>query len=258
MNQYVFDNADPRNRTRFDSLAVFDPDSHAALAAAGVGPGWKCWEIGCGDGGIGRWLADRVGPGGSVLATDIDTRWLSGDGPVLTVREHDVVRDEPPATDFDLIHARLVLIHLPQRHAVVDRLVSSLRPGGKLVLEEFDLEHPLTTRSTTHRAAFDAVHLPFLRFLRARGVGLDWARSLAEEFVDRGLRDVDVRTRTVLWRGGADEIRLYRVNVEQAAEHLLADGVSTRQLTDFYALLDNPEFTAWSHPLVSVSGTRPV
>ncbi|WP_018682652.1 class I SAM-dependent methyltransferase [Actinokineospora enzanensis] len=260
MARYVFDNADHRNRTRFDSLAVFDPDSHAVLAAAGVAPGWRCWEIGGGDGGIARWLADRVGTDGSVLVTDIDTRWMAGsDHPALTVRKHDVVQDELPGADFDLIHARLVLIHLPLRRAVLDRLISCLKPGGRLVLEEFDLEHPLTplAADARHRASFDAVHLPFLRALRAREVGVDWATSLPEEFAARDLRDIDVRTHTVLWRGGSDEIRLYRVNVEQTSDQLIADGVSTRDLDDFYALLDNPEFTAWSHPLMSISGTLP-
>jgi hypothetical protein len=37
------------------------------------------------------WLARRVGPDGEVLATDIDVRWLRGDG--FEVRRHDVATD---------------------------------------------------------------------------------------------------------------------------------------------------------------------
>ncbi|WP_245614096.1 methyltransferase domain-containing protein [Actinokineospora inagensis] len=224
---------------------------------AGVAPGWRCWEVGGGSGGIGRWLSDRVGADGSVLVTDIDTRWLTDDDrDNLTVRQHDVVAEEPPAGGFDLIHARLVLIHLPQRHAVLDRLISSLKPGGRLVLEEFDLRHPLATQAG-HRAEFDAVQDAFLRVMTTREVDIDWARSLPENFAARDLDDVHVHTHTILWRGGSPEIQLYRVNVEQVAADLATEGISAQALDDFYALLGNPAFTAWSHPLVSISAARP-
>ena len=66
------------------------------------------------------WLAARVGPTGLVLATDIDTSWLAdpGPGPVQIVR-HDVGAEDPPATELDLVHARLVLTHVPRREAAL-------------------------------------------------------------------------------------------------------------------------------------------
>ncbi|GAA3009707.1 class I SAM-dependent methyltransferase [Actinokineospora diospyrosa] len=258
MTRYVFDNADTRNRTRFDVLgAALDPTTHGELTAAGVGPGLRCWEVGGGDGGIGHWLAGQVGPTGSVVITDIDPRWIPAhDG--TTVLRHDVTRDDPPGHDFDLIHARLVLLHLPQRATVLDRLVSSLKPGGRLVLEEYDLEQPLLPRTTTphHRAVFDAVHEAFLRVLMARDVDLGWARATPEEFITRGLRDVRTRTHTPLWHGGPGQVQLYRVNVAQLTAPLLTDGVTEADLAAFMALLDNPAFAVWSHPLVSTTGTR--
>ena len=49
------------------------------------------------------------------------------------------MRDDLPDAHFHLIHARLVLIHLPERDAVLERLVTALRPGGWLVIEDFDV-----------------------------------------------------------------------------------------------------------------------
>lgn len=43
------------------------------LAQLGVQPGWHCLEVGAGVGSIAHWLAQQVGPQGSVVATDIDT-----------------------------------------------------------------------------------------------------------------------------------------------------------------------------------------
>ena len=48
----------------------------------------------------------------------------------LEVARHDVTADAIPAARYDLIHARLVLSHLPQRGDVMVRLVRALWPGG--------------------------------------------------------------------------------------------------------------------------------
>jgi hypothetical protein len=88
---YVLDNA-AEARARFEALPrIYDPGTFRHLAALGVGEGWRCLEVGAGGGSVARWLADRVGPVGHVLATDIDTRFLDAlAGPTLEVRRHDV------------------------------------------------------------------------------------------------------------------------------------------------------------------------
>ena len=45
-----------------------------------------------------------------------------------------------PNSSFDLVHERLVLVHVPERVAALGRLVSALRPGGWLLAEDFDSE----------------------------------------------------------------------------------------------------------------------
>jgi hypothetical protein len=57
-----------------------------------------------------RWLAEQVGPTRSVVATDIDTTWLAGPAvDRVQMLRHDIGTQDPPATDLDLVHARLVL-----------------------------------------------------------------------------------------------------------------------------------------------------
>ena len=77
-----------------------------------------------------RWLAARVGPDGLVLATDIDLAWIPANAPFDTAR-HELGVDPPPADDgFDLVHARLVLVHVHERDRALAQLVGALRPGG--------------------------------------------------------------------------------------------------------------------------------
>src|SRR5690348_6912436 len=138
---YVFDNSDEEpTRQRFIGLPqVFDPGTTRHLLARGVGPGWQCLEVGAGGGSVALWLAEHVGPTGSVVATDIDTRFLDSiEVANVEVRRHDIGVDALPERAFDLVHTRLVLQHVPARHTALASLVASLKHGGWLVIEDFD------------------------------------------------------------------------------------------------------------------------
>src|SRR6516225_8305001 len=52
--------------------SLLDPVELAHIARLGVRPGWRCLELGCGNGSIARALAERVAPAGHVVASDID------------------------------------------------------------------------------------------------------------------------------------------------------------------------------------------
>src|ERR1043165_6096275 len=85
-------------RTERERLAAIqayqDPPTIAHLTAAGVSAGWRCLDVGAGGGSITRWLAERVGPTGTVLATDIEMDLLSAlTLPYVTVRRLDVRTD---------------------------------------------------------------------------------------------------------------------------------------------------------------------
>jgi SAM-dependent methyltransferase len=140
VNRYLLDNRRPEAGERFAALAeLFDPWTFRHLDDLGLGAGWRCWEVGAGGDSVPRGLAERVGTGGRVLATDIDVSWAEpAAGGALEVRRHDLVRDPPPAETFDLVHARLVLVHLQDRAAAMRVMVDALRPGGWLVIEDAD------------------------------------------------------------------------------------------------------------------------
>ena len=137
-NPYILDNAWEQARRRLELLhEVHDPGTIARLERLGVGPGWRVFVPGGGAGSIVRWLGERVGPTGRVLSTDIDPRFLEEvDEPAVEIRRHDIVRDPPPDERFDLIQVRLLLIHLPEREEVLERLVNLLEIGALEMLSE--------------------------------------------------------------------------------------------------------------------------
>jgi protein-L-isoaspartate O-methyltransferase len=109
--------------------------------------GASCLDVGCGPGETTRLLAERVGPAGRVLGIDVDAavgnlavQMLHGGGyRQCEFRACDLTAGGPvPGGPFDLVYARLVLIHLPDQAAALARLWDAVAPGGYLVVQDYD------------------------------------------------------------------------------------------------------------------------
>jgi 2-polyprenyl-3-methyl-5-hydroxy-6-metoxy-1,4-benzoquinol methylase len=78
--------------------ALLDPVERAHITRLGVRPGWRCLELGCGNGSIAQALAERVAPTGHVVASDIDLAYIVNlQAPCLEVRRVDILKDAPEA-----------------------------------------------------------------------------------------------------------------------------------------------------------------
>jgi SAM-dependent methyltransferase len=257
---YVFDNAQAIAAQRMSALeAMYDGPSRAALARIGLERGWRCLEIGGGGGGIARWLADQVGETGSVLCTDLDTRYLDSSARAnLRIARHDIVSDPLPESEFDLIHVRLVLNFLVERSAVLDRLVAALRPGGWLVVEDFD--------NGTLRAdpAINPVEMPLaatiaVRAFMARNGSDDvfWGRRLYGEFRRRALTQVHAEGRALMWDRLNPGVALQRVNFDQLGPQLVAQKLITpEQLSADRLRLAAEDYVQPSPIMWSVAGQK--
>ena len=139
----------PREYERLRTQArVWEPATERLLDRIGLGPGARCLDAGCGPGETMRLMARRVGRDGSVVGVDVDAALgataqsvLHASGhPQCRFVPHDVTADEPvPGAPFDVVYARLLLFHLPQRVPVLNRLWDAVAPGGHLVVQDYDL-----------------------------------------------------------------------------------------------------------------------
>ena len=234
VTKYLLDHAWTGERERLDGLgAVFDPGTIGHLKRIGVGSGWRCLEVGGGSGTVARWLCERTGPTGRVVATDIDTGILTSLGiRGLEVRRHDIVHDELEEASFDLVHTRLVLEHLPERDVALARMVRALAPGGWLLVEAFQLT-PMSVASSRPEArlrwaslALPALFRAVLQAMRPAGLDGRLGHRLPAEFSRLGLIDVGAEGRTVFLQGGSP-----------------AASVATLSLTRFAEILTDPPAT---------------
>jgi len=143
MADYVLPHTIPQDDERLTLMSrMLDPQMFFRIEQAGVAPGWRCLEVGAGNGSVSAWLAAKVGPSGHVVATDIDTRFLDRLSiPNLEVRRLDVARDGL-GEGYDLVCCRALLHHVPERIDVVGRLAAAVKPGGVLLIEARPTRRP--------------------------------------------------------------------------------------------------------------------
>jgi SAM-dependent methyltransferase len=256
---YVLDNAAPASRLRFAGLPLLlDPGTSRHQAERGVGPGWQCLEVGAGGGSIARWLAERVGPGGHVLATDIDTRFLHDIHlPNIEIRRHDIAIDPLPEAEFDLVHARLVLGHVPQRELAIVRMGAALRPGGWLVLEEFSLPAWDPALELEPSSPAPSAYTVLTEVMEAHGV-LRYAPQLPARMQAVGLEDIGAEGRVFRLTGNSPGAWVIRAGLEQLRDTVLATGrITEQEYQAALACLDDPS-VVFSSPLIwAVWGRRP-
>jgi SAM-dependent methyltransferase len=127
---------------------VWEEATGRLLDQVELGPGARCLDAGCGPGETMRQLAQRVGPGGEVIGVDADAALGAQAIDMLHGAGHrqcsfaalDLESDEPiPGAPFDLVYARLLLLHVSDPVAVLGRLWNAVGPGGHLVVHDYDL-----------------------------------------------------------------------------------------------------------------------
>jgi hypothetical protein len=197
----------------------------------------------------------------SPWAADIGTSWLAGPATDrVDVLRHDVGAQDPAATDLDLVHARLVLTHVPRRHAALTSMVAALRSGGWLLLEEADPGlQPLICPDDYGPAQQLANRLRngFRTLMAGRDADLTYGRTLPRLLRDHGLIDVAADAYFPITAPACTALE--RATVEQVRDRLISAGIATAAEVDQH--LDNidtgrvPDLA--TSPMISAWGRKP-
>jgi SAM-dependent methyltransferase len=220
---YVLDQGFAKERTRLSGMeALWDPGSQALLDELGIGPGCKCLEVGAGGGSLVEWMAGR---GAHVTAIDIDTRFIDHlASESITVRRIDLREDELPQSEFDLVHARLVLEHLTDRKQILDRLTTTLRPGGWIVIEDYDW-------SAFGFAGDDAVlsHVAdaLLEFMGRAGFERDYGARVIADIAGAGFTEIRGEGRVRVIDSSSPGFEFFRLTFESLRHAVVDAGLLT-------------------------------
>jgi len=248
-----------------------DPATREVISARRPRPDWNVLEVGAGAGSVARWLSGLV-PDGTVTAIDVETRFLesaaagTGTGPGATPRvvRGDVRVHEFAPASFDLIHARTVLMHLPERDAVIERLVSWLAPGGWLVLEDLVVAPADSSPRPLVRRAFAAIEAAMAAAMAASmaasiGTDMRWARSFPAPLGAAGLLELGLAARYYPVAGGSDIGRPRATTFEQAGDFITANGpLDAAELAETARLFTEPGVVELGPSIIAAWGRRPL
>lgn len=178
------------------------PATETMLDMARIGAGHRVLDVAAGAGDQTQQVAERVGPAGSVLATDIAPNILAfaaenarraGHRNVQTAVLDGEDLDVPEGT-FDAVVSRVGLIYFPDRQKALAGMRRALKPGGRVAAIVY---------STPEANRFFSVPVSIIR-RRAKltpplpgqpgPFSLGTPGALEQAFRDAGLREVETRT----------------------------------------------------------------
>lgn len=235
---------------------LLDPTSQAQLAKVPVEPGWRCLEIGAGNGSLSQWLAGRLKPPGKVEATDIATDLMRGlESPTLEIGALDVVKDGLPSKAYDLVMARALLHQLPERMEVIASMVKAVRPGGWVFIEEPDF-HPAMTVEPESQAKF---WRDFLQWATGRQIDYFVGRKIAPRLQQLGCDYINVEGHTMQYQGGSEFAEWWRLAIAEIAQRMIGEGGPDKDaLDEFFRLNQDPAYWTWTICFTAVTARRPL
>ncbi len=235
--------------------ALLDPVEQVTIDGLGVGPGWRCLELGSGNGSIARILAQRVGPNGHVVASDIDLSFMAGlERPNLEVRRIDVLQDEMEEGAYDLVAARALLHHLPGRKTALERMINAVKPGGAFLSIEPDMLPATVVEPDSMRLFWQA----WLGWSAESGIDYTIGRRVPAWLDSLGLRGVGGEGHSAHFCGGSDWARYWVSTLRELAPSLLKSGfITTPMLDDCYAHFEDPHYWTSLITFTATWGRKP-
>ena len=208
---------DPMHRRYIDALNI-------------VKPGARTLEVGCGNASISAWLAERVSPGGTAVAFDLDLSLIEVGAPNLELRQGDIVAGPVAPGTFDLVTARAVLHHVADAEVAITNLVASLRTGGVLLLIEPDFLPVSIAEPPEVRAFWDG----WLAWSRERGIDYHIGRTLAPRLAAPGLTQISGTAETAIYNGGSTWANYWTLTINELRDDLIGSGELNVALVDTF------------------------
>jgi SAM-dependent methyltransferase len=254
-----------RLQRQADELAA---DSATLLDRVGLRPRQSAIDLGCGPRGILDLLAGRVSPEGRVVGLDADPahtamaaefatgRGLSG----VEIITADARRTGLPSGSFDLVHARTLLVNVPEPARVVAEMARLTRPGGWVMSMEPDSEYAMCYPP---HPAFTRLCEIFPLVFGRNGADHTIGRRVPELLRQVGLEDVGVEARVQMYPPGntrrTNRLELVRSMRPQILEMGLIGEAELDELdAAARAHLDDPHTVAVFGLLFLAWGRKPV
>lgn len=234
---------------------LLDPVELGYIAQLGVRSGWRCLELGCGNGSVSRALAERVAPAGQVVASDIDLTYIADlHAPCLKVRRINLMQDRIEEGQYDFVVARALLHHLSPARTALEKMAAALKPGGVLLSIEPDMLPCAVVEPESMRAFWEG----WLKWSKQAGIDYSVGRKIPAWMDSLGLEGIAGEGRTAHFNGGSDWATYWSETMRELAPALLQSGFVTEgMLEEFHARFGDPHYWTSVITFIASWGRKP-
>jgi SAM-dependent methyltransferase len=204
-DEYVLGHAAREQQRLIAQAVLYRPLTEQLLREAGLGPGMRVLDAGCGAGDVSFLAAELVGPEGAVVGIDRSVEVLAtarGRAAALGLHQVSFLEGEvgtvEPEGAFDAVVGRAVLMYVADPVAVVRHLAGRLRPGGVVLFAEADV----VVRAWPPAPLYHRYWRWIVAALERSGAKQDMGLRLFTTFVAAGLPAPRVRMDGLVGTGG--------------------------------------------------------
>jgi SAM-dependent methyltransferase len=214
--------------------SLYGPGARRVLLQAGLKPGMRVADLGCGVGMVTTLMAELVGPTGHVVGVDFSGAQITQARELLPPGFSNVSFVEVSATDtglphesFDLVYCRFLLIHLTEPEKALREMRNLLKPGGILVCEDGDL----TSAGSEPPTALNAFPDLFGRLGPTWGVDYTLGRRLFQMVLAADFSTPEITYNQPVAARGENK-RLLELSLAEAGSSLVGAGLITSEELD--------------------------
>jgi SAM-dependent methyltransferase len=208
--QYVLGRSGSESQRLIKQASFLQPFTERVFRRAGIGPGMRVLDLGCGAGDVSFLAAELVGPSGSIVGIDRDPGVLAVAreraqqmGSMTVSFEEQSIEGFIASRPFDAVVGRFVLVYQPDPAATLRHVVGLLRDGGIVAMLEPDMSQ--SVRSWPHVALWQEVGDWIRETFRRGGVHYDIGARLYPLFRRAGLPGPTMRQDAPI--GGGEALR---------------------------------------------------
>lgn len=237
------------------------------LSRLNVPRGARAIDLGCGPRGILDLLSEHLGPEGAIVGLEKSDEFVALARQF--VRERQLVNVEVlradakgtglPRESFDLAHARLLLVNVPEPERIVEEMVALVRPGGVVASHEADYQPHLCDPPSP---AWDRLFEIYEAYCRANGVDLYVGRKTHRMFRAVGIVDIQVNPVIHVYPHGHNRRTIFWDFINNVRDRVVAHGLASEAelselMNGLRGHLNDPGTLVVSHLFFQVWGRKP-
>ncbi|MGD0465609.1 MAG: methyltransferase domain-containing protein [Gammaproteobacteria bacterium] len=202
--------------------------------------GMNIATFGCGTGNLELWISQHIGKKGKIIASDISEKQIE----IAKIKAENLkiqniefvcscIHEINLPSNFDLTYSRYLLMHLPKPNDAVKKMISLLKQGGSIVLEE------ITTNSgfSDPKSIFaDQALAIMLDIARKKNLDYNIGHKLFGILTKAGMGDVEINSYQPIFSSGEEKFYVNK-SVAEAFNTIIESKIITA--TELNDLLEN-------------------